>query len=189
MPRAVKEVEEAPKRAPRRRVAKPKAAAVASDEVVAAPRRKAPTQIPSEPRVVRSGGKSMRVYIFGAFLVVGFGAAAAIGYSDAGQININAVVSERNAKLSAGAASATDAGVGDQSSGSYTIPVQNTSNLPDGGLNGNGSPEPVPLPPIEEATTTATSTASSTVTELETTEAETDSNSTSTPDEVVSEAN
>lgn len=185
MPRAVKEVEEAPKRAPRRRVAKPKAAAVANEEVVAAPRRKAPTQIPSEPRVVRSGGKSMRVYIFGVFLLVGFGAAAAIGYSDAGQININAVVSERNAKLSAGAASATDAGVGDQASGSYTIPVQNTSNLPDGGLNGSVNPTPVPLPPIEEATTTATSTASSTVTDLD--EAIDDTGTTSTDVAVPSE--
>jgi hypothetical protein len=166
MARSSSETTDIPKRAPRRRVAKvvAKVATPVASEVSVTPRRKAPTQLRAESgeRSVSLRRSRARIYIPLSLLVVGFGAAALIGFSDDGQININEVVAKRNAAVS----SATNENGGENPSGEVVIPVQNNlSTVPDGGLKISGAiPEPVPIPEVASSTEViATSTASTTV--------------------------
>lgn len=139
---------ESPKRAPRKRVSK----AVSDGSVLAAPRRKAPTSIgSSSPRSNVRSYKSL--YISLGILLIGFGAAAVIGYSDKGQINITGVINERNDRVSSGKAAEGE----DSSTSNTIVPVQNNgTGLPDGGLVGTGASEPAPeeLAPVEVASST-----------------------------------
>jgi hypothetical protein len=159
MPRVSSENSETPKRAPRRRVAKPKTVSVASEAPVSVPRRKSPTALPtSSPSVASRRKVSSKKYVALGLMISGLAIAGFIGYSDKGQIDIAAVITERNAKLTAGVSGSEG---GDPSS--FIVPVQNTSNLPDGGLIGSTEPITVPAPPVvETGTTTSTSTATTT---------------------------
>ncbi len=152
------EKNEAPKRAPRRRVAKPKTVSVVADTPVSASRRKSPTTLPTSSNSMNSHRKvSPKKYVALGLMISGLAIATFIGYSDKGQIDITAVISERNSKLTAGVSG--NEGI---NTTNVTVPVQNTSNLPDGGLVGSTEPASVPLPPIVETATTSTTTASST---------------------------
>ena len=157
MPKVSSENSEALKRAPRRLVAKPKTAGAVAEVASTTQRRKSPTSLPtSSVTLVKRRKITVKRYVALGVMVTGLALAAFIGYSDKGQINITSVMTERNAKLTAGLA--------DSEGGSGVIvPVQNTSNLPNGGLIGSTEPPTVtPLPVIETATTTSTSTASTT---------------------------
>ena len=171
MPRAkaedIKTVKRAPrKRAVRRVVSKEEAPQRKSETPVEASR-KAPTRIVTKEKSKRGYKKMM---IVGGILLLGFGAAAYIGNSDSGQINIASVIDERNKQTAAGNNS------GDGSSGASTvIPVQNTAppSVPNGGLRGRGvgtAKVVTPPPIVEEATSSATSTATSTDDSIETDE-------------------
>ena len=157
MPKVSSENSEAQKRAPRRKVAKPKTLGAVAEVVPATARRKSPTFLPTSGTILGSRPKiTVKRYVALGVMVAGLALAAFIGYSDKGQIDITSVMTERNAKLTAGLA--------DSEGGSGVIvPVQNTSTLPDGGLIGSIEPATVPVPPVvETATTTYTSTASTT---------------------------
>lgn len=158
MPRVSNENDEAPKRAPRRRVAKPKSVSASAEAPVAAPRRKSPSTLPTANTSLASRSKrGTKKYVALGVMISGLALAAFVGYSDKGQIDIASVISERNAKLTAGV-SGSEGG----DSASVIVPVQNTSNLPNGGLVGSTEPQVIPPPPVlETATTTGTSTASS----------------------------
>lgn len=162
MPRESTSSSETVKRAPRKRVARVvKTPSVVEPSEV--PRRKAPTNFASE---IRPKGKSYKtLYISIGILLVGFGAAAMIGYSDKGQINIAGVITERNERVSSGKSAE---GEGETTSNTI-VPVQNTNNtgLPDGGLVGAGTPPPVEPTPVEEVASSTDESADSSATSTE----------------------
>ena len=173
MPKATTtETTEAPKRAPRRRVAKvvTPEEGVVKRAVVPRPRRKAPTKLESEsesfaPTSTNAPLVKVRrgLYVKAGLLVASFAVAAVIGYSDEGQINIKGLIEERNAViLSDNAAAQSKAGEGEIAPVTAMIPVQNTtSDLPDGGLRSTDA-LPTPQPEAMVSETIATTTASST---------------------------
>lgn len=154
MARSSSETSDVPKRAPRRRVAKVTTKApVVTETISEAPpsRRKAPTQLRTETSERSQSVRRSRVrtYVPIGVLVLGFGAAALIGYSDAGQINISEVVSDRNAQI---VKTANENGTPSEQ---IIIPVQNNvSTAPDGGLISSGAVPPPPPPAPEVASTT-----------------------------------
>lgn len=122
MPRVTtSEKDPTPKVAPRKRVARPrsdstegapvrprrttKAAPVAVEpEVPSTPVRRAPTTVSRQPSQ-RSGGRkkpSVGFITLIVFCVVLVGAGVAIGLSDQGQIDVTAVVTERNERINRG---------------------------------------------------------------------------------------
>ncbi len=152
------EVKAPRKRAPRRAVATktprvprvPRAPRVSKsvrveDEVVVEPNRKAPTRLPEAPVKKRRLSLGTVVNIFILLLVIG--ATVWIGFSDSGQIDVNAKISERNIDFANGA------GNGD---GSVHVPVQTAPTVPNGGLVGQGvlNAGGPTTPPAEVATTT-----------------------------------
>ncbi len=105
---------------------------------------------------------SRRTIITSAIFVAGLIAAIWIGTSDNGQINVSALITERNNQVANGEAGDSDSGDGNTQ---QVVPVQSSApTVPNGGLHGQGiSNTPPPAPPAEvasstEATTTATST-------------------------------
>lgn len=160
MPKAVlTDSVEKPKRAPRKR------AAPIEGEVVKVPRkrtprkviteddvsdtlvvstvsqtRKAPTLIGSE--IERKKTQRTQSLIISGVILVGFAVSAVVGFSDSGKIDINATIASRNAELS-------------PDGSSQLIPVQNTSQEPDGGLIGLGD---TPISAEAVSTTTASTT-------------------------------
>ena len=165
MPKASTETTEAPKRAPRKRAVRRVVAAgdapvrrtraaAPRETVEVAPVRKAPA------RVVESPQKKSRTKIYaaiGAFVFVA-GAAAWIGVSDAGQINVDARITEVNER----AAQNQNEQQSEQGSETQTveIPVQNTPPVvPLSSLRGRGVgtadvEQPAPEVPPESASTT-----------------------------------
>jgi hypothetical protein len=179
---------EKPKRAPRKRVARPKKVEAVTEEVVSdvtetvvapAPkpraRRKAPTKVMKEEvevvvpeaespklRLKTVGRRS--IYVYAGVITASFVAAAVIGYSDKGQINITEAVEMHNAALVAGNVASAEAAArnGQVPDTSMVIPVQNNpSNLPDGGLIASGALPPPPV--VEEVVSTSTATSSEAV--------------------------
>ncbi len=173
MPRVAKtETKEViPKRAPRRTVARAPRKATAASEAKekptrivtgqgeAAPRRKAPTRL-AETGVVGTHPKHISqhkaIYVSGSLFAVGMIATLLIGYSDEGQINPAAVISEQNARAAGGGEPSAD------NSSDTVVPVQNTAaaatSYAASGLVPAGVAE-VPVPtPIEQEATTASST-------------------------------
>lgn len=177
MPRAAKtdSADTVPKRAPRRTVARaprktaPKgegerstrATARVSEESTPV-RRKAPTRLAEttpalavRPKAI--GQNKNAIFVSASLFAVGLIATLLIGYSDEGQINPAAVITEQNARAVAGGESSND-------STGAVIPVQNTAaaaaSYAESGLVPAGAPaRPEPAPAIEsEATTTASST-------------------------------
>lgn len=180
-------VEEKPKRAPRKRVARPKKAEAVTEEVISdvvevevapAPkpraRRKAPTKVMKEEvEVVAPEAESPKlrlktvgrrsIYVYAGVITASFVAAAVIGYSDKGQINITEAVEMHNAALVAGSVASAEAAAlnGQAPDTTMVIPVQNNpSNLPDGGLIASGA---LPPPVIEEIVSTSTATSTEAV--------------------------
>ena len=110
--------------------------------------RKAPTAFAARARATLK--KRRQFIVVGMLLLLGVGSSAAVGFTDTGRIDINQIIAERNARINANAGTADDL-----AAGSKTIPVQNTSSAPDGGLIGL---MPSPTVPKKPASTTASTT-------------------------------
>jgi hypothetical protein len=150
--RAVSSNEDVPK-VPRKRT--PRAVTPpAEPEVV----RKAPTPLREQKRVSGVGTRNFVVVAVLCLILIsaGFG----IGLSDKGQINVVAVVTERNEKINRGEVRTASGETMTQ-----TIPVQGSDTRPNGGLQVADQvptpPPPPPSPPVS-ATTTVTDMSSST---------------------------
>jgi hypothetical protein len=146
--RAVSSGEDAPVKAPRKRT--PRAAPVVPVE--SEPVRKAPTPFREQKRASGTGTRNLIIVVVLCLILVstGFG----IGLSDKGQINVVAVVNERNEKINRGEVRGTGGETITQ-----TIPVQGSDSRPNGGLQIADQPPPAPPEtPAVIATTTATTT-------------------------------
>lgn len=111
--------------------------------------RKAPTQFKAKQESDRQ--RRNRLIVVGLVLLIGVGSSAAVGYTDQGQINVQATIEARNERIRNNQADERDTIVT-----SIEVPVQNSGDRrPDGGLVGLGNVNP-PSPPTEPATTTAT---------------------------------
>lgn len=168
MPRpSLKDSPDVAKRAPRRQVVRrvtvPRTRKVATEpvpEIIEEKvlERKAPARF-TEAKTPRRF--SRRTIITSSIFVVGLIAAIWIGTSDNGQINVSALITERNNQVANGEAGDSDSGDGNTQ---QVVPVQSSApTVPNGGLRGQGISNTPPPPPVEvasstEATTTATST-------------------------------
>lgn len=133
-------------RAPRKR-AEPAAEAAPVEVPRTEPARRAPTPIREQRRAVSRGRRSL-VWTLGiVFLLCAAG--VGIGMSDGGQIDVVAVVNERNERVNRGEVR--------EGESTITVPVQSGDVRPNGGLTPADTPPPAPV--VE---TPATSTASST---------------------------
>ncbi len=161
------DVKRAPRRQVVRRVTVPRTRKVATEpvqEIIEEKvlERKAPARF-TEAKTPRRFSK--RTIITSSLFVVGLIAAIWIGTSDNGQINVSALITERNNQVANGEAGDSDSGDG---STQQVVPVQNSApTVPNGGLRGQGISNTPPPPPVEvasstEATTTATSTENTT---------------------------
>lgn len=169
MPRpSLKDSPDVSKRAPRRQVVR-RVVTPRSSKVVADPVQEIIEEEVIERRssvrlaeVKKSRRFSRRTIITGVVLVFGLIATIWIGNSDNGQINVSALITERNNQVANGEAGDSDSGDG---SAQQVVPVQSSApTVPNGGLRGQGiSNTPPPQPPADiasttEATTTATTT-------------------------------
>jgi hypothetical protein len=139
--RAVSSGEDAP-RAPRK-VVEPES----EGEVV----RKAPTPFREQRQASGKGARNLIiVVVFCSILIsIGFG----IGLSDKGQINVVAIVNERNEKISRGEVRTANGDTITQ-----TIPVQGSDNRPNGGLRIADDVTPPAPPEVPPSSTTTAST-------------------------------
>lgn len=132
-------------RAPRKRAA-PVARADESTEIAdqtPEPVRRAPTPLRAERSATT---KSRRTLLWASIIFVAIsGIGAAIGLSDGGQIDVVAVVNERNERINRGEVR--------EGESTQTVPVQNSDQRPNGGLV-PADPSQIPPPPPEPATTT-----------------------------------
>ena len=155
MPRKADEFEvlEKPKRAPRKRVAKPvgdteevkpkRTRKVVKKVVEETPERKAPTVIKDEKKKARFF--KTPVIVVGVLLVLGIGSSAVVGLTDKGQIDVVTMIEERNKKA--------------EERGEKIVSSTMVDQLPDGGLiPADPSTIASSTPPVETATTTATTT-------------------------------
>jgi len=137
------------------------------EEAAKAPRRKSPTTVTRSESLGDRRGFS--TYAPLGVLLASVLVAVLIGYSDKGQIDIQAIAAGQVQQTT------TDGGGEDGEDTTITIPVQNNSSLPSGGLTPSAdqsAPTP-PLPVLEDnASSTATSsedgTENATSTELST---------------------
>lgn len=93
-------------------------------EKTAEPIRKAPTPIAAERAATKTSRR--QAIVVGVLMIIGVGASAAIGLTDKGSINVENTIAERNARISSGEIQGE------------ILEVQNTPQLPDGGLMGLG---------------------------------------------------
>ncbi|MEN9920490.1 MAG: hypothetical protein RL538_383 [Candidatus Parcubacteria bacterium] len=123
--------DEAEKKAPVKRAPRKRAPKKVVEEVIEEPvvKRKAPTPIASEKKKAKTGRRQLIVITL--MILVGVGASAAIGLTDKGTINVEETIAWRNEQERA---------AGRESS---IIPVQNTPQVPDGGLIGMGIGGPI----------------------------------------------
>ncbi len=160
--------------APRKRAPRKTVSSVREDAVADAPVRRAPTGF-AEAASVKS--KSRRTYFsVAAVCLVVFGIAAGIGFTDDGQINVNARI-EAEGKRQLQATNDTNPEAGE---GTVTVPVQNTPPAAISGLKGRGVgtpdvvtevvPDPTASSTEEVASSTPDTTDSEEVVESETTE-------------------
>ncbi len=162
MPKDSTKETEPKKRAPRKRtpeVSAPKE----SNETVRKALRKAPTTISNSTPVTKKSKKAL--YIVGSIVVISFASAVFIGNSDKGEINITAVMNERNAKLTNQNNGNQADSVEGEASTEMIVPVQNRQAVNQGGGLVPSSPEDLAeatKQPVIEETETASSTASST---------------------------
>jgi hypothetical protein len=155
MPRKADEFEvlEKPKRAPRKRVAKPvddteevkpkRTRKAVKKDVEEVPERKAPTVLKEEKK--KSKFLNTPVIVVGVLLILGIGSSAAVGLTDKGQIDVVTMINERNKKA--------------EERGEKIVSSAMTDQLPDGGLI---PADPATIasstPPVETASSTATTT-------------------------------
>lgn len=125
-----------PKRAPRK-----KAVTSTSSETVS---RKAPTPL-AQTRTKKQATRNQIIVVV-ILLILGIGGSAIVGFSDKGQIDVGKAIADRNAQA-----------IGDNPN-AILIPVQSTTQEPDGGLIGLGIGDAQQ----NQATTTNQGTASST---------------------------
>jgi len=154
VPRIEEAVEES-QLAPKPRVRRPRATPKVNEEVaeVAEPVRRAPTPIQAERRAVKRGNRAL--VIVAIFFVLVTGSGVAIGMTDAGPIDVVAVVNERNERVGRGEVR--------EGENSVTVPVQNTTAGANGGMvPADPSLVPTPPPPSTESATSTDETASST---------------------------
>lgn len=104
--------------------------------------RKAPTPISAELKEKRAAKK--RFIIASLIILVGVGGSAGIGYTDKGGIDVNQTIDARNEKIR------------QSGSNELILPVQNTSQEPDGGLIGRGIGTPKATTTKETETDTTT---------------------------------
>ena len=140
------------KAAPRRSVSAP-APRVETPEPVSTGERRAPTGLGTSRLVRRQ--KNKHKMVVAAIMIFGVGASAVVGYTDQGQIDVEAAAEARNERIRENRANEDDV-----LTSTIEVPVQNQNKQKaDGGLRGLGStetkPKPAPAPPV--ATSTATS--------------------------------
>lgn len=152
------EVIEKTKRAPRKRAPlvsapaaeKPKQTrkkAAVSEAVVETTKRKAPTILISKGTTKSPARK--QVFIVATLLIIGVGSSAAIGFTDPGQIDVVKTITERNEQAK-----------NSDTPNPIMVPVQSTTQEPDGGLVGLGigGPEAQPATTPSSTETIASST-------------------------------
>ncbi len=132
-------------RAPRKRTT-PVVEATPVEVTPTEPARRAPTPIREQRKAVSRGRRSL-LWTLGIVLLL-CAAGVGIGMSDNGQIDVVAVVNERNERVNRGEVR--------EGESTITVPVQSSDIRPNGGLTPADAPTP---PPVQEtpATTTATS--------------------------------
>lgn len=126
---------EKPKRAPRKKVV-----TEAPSEI---PSRKAPTPLAKTRTKKQTTRKQIGIIVI--LLLLGIGGSAAVGLSDKGQIDVGKTIADRNTQA-----------IGDNPN-AIMVPVQSTTQEPDGGLIGLGIGDAEQ----NQATSTNTQTASS----------------------------
>jgi hypothetical protein len=104
--------------------------------------RRAPTPLEEQRQTRRKASRSLTIGLIAGVLLIGVG--VGIGVSDGGQIDVVAVVNERNEKIQRGEVR--------EGESTMTIPVQNTDVRPNGGL----IPAESQTPPPPESTATST---------------------------------
>lgn len=154
--RAISPDEDLPPKVPRKRASKQVSEPIAETE----PIRKAPTAFRDQKRTSSTGMRNFVIIVVFCLSIVSIG--LGIGFSDKGQINVVAIVNERNEKINRGEVrSATGEAI------TQTIPIQGSDNRPNGGLIPADTPPPA-ASPVEttpsdsSATTTPEFNASST---------------------------
>lgn len=111
--------------------------------------RKAPTPIAASKAAVKSTRR--QVAVVAILISLGVGASAGVGFTDKGAIDVNQTIATRNEKITRG-----------EEQGEI-VSVQNTPQLPDGGLIGLGIGGPAASSTQTQNTLTGTSTATSSV--------------------------
>jgi hypothetical protein len=139
-------------RAPRRKVVPEEQPEVETPRVAeVSGGRRAPTPLRAERTASSKNRRSLMVAL-GIFCLLS-GVGVAIGLSDSGQIDVVAVVNERNERVNRGEVR--------EGESSITVPVQSGDVRANGGLV-PADPSSIPPPPTPEAATTTDATASST---------------------------
>lgn len=153
------------KRATRKAATKRAPRKTAARKSVSTRTRKAPTKVvdsrAQSASASQGGRRGHSLLIALAAMIVVVSGSVWVGYSDAGVINIDAVLAEQNSVQSG----ADDVGSG---TNQVTVPVKDVrAKRPNGGLSGLGAPKPVP-----KSEPAATSTASTTETTATSTDSE-----------------
>lgn len=118
-----------------------------TEAVAEVSKRKAPTTLGSKERNKSPARK--HAAIIAALLIIGVGGSAAIGFTDPGQIDVVKAITERNEQAKNG-----------DTPNPIMVPVQSTTQEPDGGLVGLGIGGPE-VPPAATASSTETAASSS----------------------------
>ncbi len=121
--RAISSDENSPPKEPRKRAPKRLSEPVAEIEPV----RKAPTAFREQKRTSSTGMRNLVIIAVFCLSIVSIG--LGIGFSDKGQINVVAIVNERNEKINRGEVRTASGEAITQ-----TIPIQGSDNRPNGGL-------------------------------------------------------
>ena len=131
---------------------KAKTSSQTKTQKVASTDRKAPTPIAA----TKESTKTLRrqTMVFGVLILIGVSASAIVGFTDKGPINVEKTIAERNDRISRGEIQGE------------VVPVQNTPQVPNGGMVGlgTGGSENVASSTATTASTTSPSNASTTPT-------------------------
>ena len=131
---------------------KAKTSSQTKTQKVASTDRKAPTPIAA----TKESTKTLRrqTMVFGVLILLGVSASAIVGFTDKGPINVEKTIAERNDRISRGEIQGE------------VVPVQNTPQVPNGGMVGlgTGGSENVASSTAATASTTSPSNASTTST-------------------------
>ncbi len=118
---------------------------------------------------------SKKIYIYLAIVVLVLGTATWIGFSDNGQIDVNARITERNQKQANDANAAANEQNGENVPQTIVVPVQNSAPTePNGGRRGRGVGTPNIVTEVAPVVETATSTQNEEASSTEATQVETE---------------